>query len=278
VNWATFPQRVRRRARRRRLQVYVVGLGGTGTTTLCDIFEHYRAAHEVDRRRMLPIANAARTGRLSPARRRWELRRRNLRFGLEVDSAAFLTLFVPDLARMYPRARFVVSVRDCFTWMDTRVEKWLRSGERIDPNATDWAAPYRWSDYGVTWAVTQSPEDAPLVERDLPPIGSLAKRWAQTYADVLRSSPPDRTLVMRTEDIDTSLERLAEFCGVDGSTLTPGVHRNAAPSRERLLSQLSRDHVLHEVERYCAPLMEQFWGPEWRTLVHRVPGWDTVTP
>jgi len=277
VRLESLPRELRERSHRRRLQLYVVGLGGTGTTTMCDIFEHYRAAHEVDRRRMLPITNAERMGRLSPARRRWELRRRNVRFRLEVDSAAFLTLFVPELARMYPRARFVVLLRDCFTWMDTRIEKWLRSGETLT-DLTDWAGPYRWDDYGVKWAVTPSPEDGPLVERGLPPVGSLAKRWGETHADLLAVAPRDRTLVLRTEDIDTSLERLAEFCGVDVSTLTPGVHRNALASRERLLARVSRDHVVREAERHCTPVMEQYWGPDWRTLVHRTPGRDTVTP
>jgi hypothetical protein len=268
---------LRERSRPRRFQLYVVGLGGTGTTTLTDIFGHYRSAHEVDGRRMPPIASAARMGTLSPRRRHWEMRRRNLRFGLEVDSAAFLTLFVPELARMYPRARFVVLVRDCFTWMDTRIEKWLRNGETLT-DLSDWAGPYRWADYGVKFAVEPTPDDAPLVHRGLPSVGSLAKRWGAAYEGVLACSPPDRTLVVRTEDLDTSLERLAEFAGVDVATLRAGVRRNSVATREHLFSRLAHDHVVREAERYCAPVMEEFWGPDWRALAHRVPGWDAVTP
>jgi hypothetical protein len=226
---------------------------------------------------MVPVASAARMGTLSPRRRRWEMRRRNLRFGLEMDSAAFLTLFVPELAAMYPRARFVVLLRDCFTWMDTRVEKWLRSGETLT-DLSDWAGPYRWSDWGVRYAVAPTADDAPLVERGLPPVGTLARRWGETYTQVLTDAPPDRTLVLRTQDLDSSIVRLAEFVGVDASTLTAGVHRNRVEERQHLFSRLDHDHIIREAERYCAPVMEQLWGPDWRTLVHRVPGWDTVTP
>ena len=267
---------MRKRARRRRLRLYVVGLGGSGTTSLTYIFGNYRSAHECEPGRMVPLTNAARYGDMTPARRRWEMRRRSLRFGLEVDSAAFLSPFVPELAELYPRARFVVMIRDCFSWMDTRLEKWLRSGVNLT-TTDDLRAQFRWTEYGVVYAVAPSPEDAPLVDRDLPPVGTLAKRWAAAVSDVLTTAPPDRTLVVRTEDIDTSIERLAQLCSVDASTLVRGVHRNAAPRRERLLSQVSREHVLHQAEQWCAPLMEQFWGPEWRMLVDRVSGWDAPT-
>ena len=271
------PHVLRQRTRPRRFHLYIVGLGGAGTTTLTEIFGHYRSAHEVDRRHMLPITSAQRLGELSPARRRWEMRRRNLRFGLEVDSAGFLNLFVPELARMYPRARFVVLLRDCFTWMDTRIEKWLRSGETLT-DLSDWAGPHRFLDWGVQFAVPPTPDDAPLVDRGLPPVGSLAKRWGETYAQVLASAPPDRTLVLRTEDIDTSLARLATFAGVDVSTLRAGVRRNSVRDREHLFAHVAHDHIVREAERYCAPVMQEFWGPDWRVLAHRVPGWDTVTP
>jgi hypothetical protein len=268
---------VRTRSHRRRLHLYVVGLGGSGTTTLTDVFGHYRSSHEVDRRRIVPITTAARAGELSATRRWWELRRRNVRFGFEVDSAGFLTPFVADLARLYPRARFVVLVRDCFTWMDWRVRKWLHHG--LTPtNLSDWAGQHRAAEWSVYFAVPPAPEDAPLMERGLAPVGSMAKRWGETLADVLAAAPAERTLVLRTEDIDTSFEQLAAFCGVDVSTLVRGLHRNAVPRREHLLAQISHDHILREAERYCAPVMEQYWGPDWRTLAHRVPGWDVVSP
>jgi hypothetical protein len=273
VKLQTLPGQLRARAHGRRLRVYVVGLGGSGTTTVAHAFDHYRSYHEVDSKRMVRLSTAAELGELSRARRRWEMRRRNARFGLEVDSAPFLTPFVPELADLYPRAHFVVLVRDCFTWMDTRIEKWLR----MNAKRAHFRPPHRWAEYSK-YAVAPSPEDWPLIEHDLPPVGNVANRWAAGLSAVLSIAPPDRTLVLRTEDIDTSMPTLAEFCGIDVSTLRSGVRANVVSDRRRLLSRLNQEHVVGEAERYCAPLMEEFWGADWRTLVHRVPGWDTVTP
>ena len=36
------------------------------------------------------------------------------------------------------------------------------------------------------------------------------------------------------------------------------------------LRDVCTDHVLAEAERWCAPLMRELWGPDWRTLVNRV--------
>src|SRR4051794_22349919 len=82
----------------------VVGTAKTGTTTMRGIFGQYRAGHEVDSERVAPVAALAVSKTLDPKQGRWEMRRRNVRFGLEADSAAFLSPFVPQLRDLYPRA------------------------------------------------------------------------------------------------------------------------------------------------------------------------------
>src|SRR5947199_313984 len=44
--------------RPRRLRIYGIGLGKSGTTTLARMFDNYRAGHEVDAARLLPLATA----------------------------------------------------------------------------------------------------------------------------------------------------------------------------------------------------------------------------
>src|SRR5438034_10103384 len=104
--------------RTRRLRLYGVGNGKSGTTSLTQMFGSYRAAHEIDRARFVALASKVWLGELdtSSARVRHELRRRTLRYHLEVDVAGHISVFAGTLADMYADARFVLLIRDCFSW------------------------------------------------------------------------------------------------------------------------------------------------------------------
>src|SRR5215831_15548608 len=97
----------------RRVHVYNVGCPKTGTTTVSRMFPVYRAAHECNPEGMLPFATAVLNGELAsdaPKVRR-ALRYRSVRFHLEVDAASFLTPFTSTLVELYPKARFVLTIR-----------------------------------------------------------------------------------------------------------------------------------------------------------------------
>src|SRR4051794_27630516 len=88
------------RLRPRRMRLFVVGNGRSGTSSLVAMFGNYRAAHEVDANRFLPLATATIRHDLAAnsPRAKSELRHRSRRFNLEVDSAHFLTPFAGTLA------------------------------------------------------------------------------------------------------------------------------------------------------------------------------------
>ena len=261
------------------MQLYVVGMGKTGTTSLAAAFGAYRSGHEVDATRMKRLAARARAGDLEPSRARWELRRRDLRFRLEVDSAHFLTPFVPQLADLYPRAHFVVLIRDCFSWVDSLLEHWSRLATRI----TD-THGHRFESADLdevpnvvkTWAsvegqLLRGQSNAGLAV-------ALLRAWATTYTRLLDEVPEERTLILRTDDIDTAAQRLAALCRVDAGTLRLDERRNVGPHRAGVLDGVPVAVALREAERWCAPLMEQFWGTDWRATATRVPAWSAPSP
>jgi hypothetical protein len=244
-------------------------MGKTGTSTMASVFGAYRSAHECDAPRMKQVAARARAGQLDPARARHEMRRRSRKFGLEVDSAHFLTPFVPDLADLYPDARFVVLIRDCFSWMDSLLEHWARVN-RAAPEAVGTAGL---ADTGirVTWATVSD-----QLRRAKPSLGlaaALTKAWSSTNTRLLADAPADRTLVIRTDDLDAAGPRLASFCEVELATLRLGARVGVAPSRQGVLAAVPPAFARREAERWCSRLMEEFWGPGWRELDARVGAW-----
>jgi hypothetical protein len=214
---------------------------------------------------MLPIATQVQAGELaanSPVVRQ-ELRRRSARYRMEVDVAQFLTPFAGTLAEMHRNARFVLMVRDCFSWLDSRIEKNLRDGSEHAALLGPWfAALYGPDDHDF------APEEAVLRDVGLRPVASYLRAWSAVTEGVMRAVPTDRLLVVRTEDLDTSLDRIAEFADVPASTMTPR-RSNQLGSRTGVLEQVPVDYLSARARELCTPLMERYWGPEWPQLADR---------
>jgi hypothetical protein len=230
------------------------------------MFGWYRAAHEIDRKRMQAVATRVLLGELDPgsARVRTELRRRSVRYHLEVDVAGYMSVFGATLADMYTDAMFVLLIRDCFSWLNSAVDMRIRNLHH--PSNTHAYFHAKYGSYGHEFAS----EEAALQQAGLVPATSWLRSWAQTNQRVLDAIPSERLLVVRTEDLDTSAEVLAHFAGVPLSTVH-AVHTNRNPSPTGLVSEVPVSFVVEQARRYCAPLMDRFWGPDWCDLATRLP-------
>jgi hypothetical protein len=250
------------------MHVYGVAVGKSGSTSLARMFgRSYRSAHEVDAGRLLPIAAGILRGDLAAdgPRVRAEVRRRNWRFRLDVDSAPFLNPLTPALVQVFDDARFVLVLRDCFSWLDSHVE-W----ERAHPSADlPLFAPYRaalfdYSDDEFT------DDDRILQDEGLRPVTAYLRAWAARNEEVLRVVPPDRLLVLRTEDLDDSTARLARFVGVpEESIATARANQNL--SRTGVVGRVPRAYVVDCARKLCAAVMESYWGADWTDLAERLP-------
>ena len=229
------------------------------------MFDFYRSAHEVDSRRARALAAKVLDGELGvdSARVRAELRRRSVRFHLEVDVAGWMGVFAEPLARMYPDSRVVLLLRDCFSWLDSMVDHDLRRLRTWRPDAYYRAKYLQHND-------VSAPEEAPLRDAGVIPVAALLRGWTAANRRVLAGVPADQLLVVRTEDLDRSVEALAWFTGVPESTIRP-VHANRNPSPTRLLGSVPRSYVVEQAQEHCAPIMEQFWGAGWTDLATRLP-------
>jgi hypothetical protein len=178
-----------------------------------------------------------------------------------------LSPFAGTLASLYPDAQFILMIRDCFSWLDSRIERNIADAAYV--NSALYAARYARRDDPF------ASEESPLRVAGLRPIASYLRAWADVNDGVLGNVPRDRLLVVRTEDLDASRAVLAEFAGVPQSSLR-AVHANHRASRGGLLAEAPVSFVLARAEEHCRDLMEQFWGADWRQLTDRLPAsWTT---
>ena len=249
------------------MRVYGVGMGRSGSTSVARMFGRYRSAHEVDAERLLPIGAAVLHGELAVdgSQVRAALRRRSWRFQLDVDSAPFLSPLTPALVQVFDDTRFVLALRDCFSWLDSQLE-WERSHPSSD---LPMFAPYRSALFRYS-KDEFTDDDCILWHESLRPVKAYLRSWGERNEEVLRVVPPDRLLVVRTEDLDHSTARLARFVGVPEESVVTS-HANQNANRTGLLGEVSREYVVECAREHSAAVMELYWGSQWMDIAERLP-------
>jgi hypothetical protein len=244
------------RPRERRFHVYNVGIAKTGTQSLAGIFSNYRSLHELlFADTVETIAKRAR-GAMSEADFRAFIRWRDGLTRLDVDSSSFNCFYVDVLAEEFADAKFIFVIRDCWSWLDSMLNMALRIG----PGMPAWMVEHTRTILGPAFLPDLAEREAEL-RRRLPAIVDDGLRyWSTANHFVLRTLPPDRSLVLRLDELSSSLDRLAAFVGVPLETLCPKFsHLHRGEQKYHALPVAGRDCLLDRYRRYCSGLMDVFF-------------------
>ena len=158
---------------------------------------------------------------------------------LELDSASFNHYFLDILAELHPAARFVYTRRDAVSWADSLLNMALRHGTYF--------RGHPWPEWQLALGRLMAPSFDPGLfasfERLRPALRQLAEEllgfYARETARIEAALPPDRSLMIPTEGLSTSLDILAEFAGVPRSALNAaGSHANRARVKIPLVAAL----------------------------------------
>jgi hypothetical protein len=240
----------------RRFHAYCVGTGKSGTHSIAGMFRAaYRTAHEPETGPLIDVIVAELEGRMAgPAVARW-LRRRDRRLWLEMDSSGLNAAVIGHLVALFPEARFVLTIRDCYTWLDSLLNHQLTRQHQLPPQiAASWRK-LREARYPPAVRV-YSPGEEVLQENGLYPIGAYLKQWASQNRTVLKTVPPDRLLVLRTDGIGDSAGRLAAFLGIPPDTVDGAqAHLYRRNAEAGMLARIDRSLIEERVAEHCRELM-----------------------
>ena len=223
----------------RRFHLIGVGLPKTGTTSLANLFQRFRWGYEFLFAESIERLIAWRDGGLDrEGMRRW-LALRSEAGALEMDSASFNHFFLDVLVELHPAARFVYTRRDAVSWADSFLNMLLQHG--MYHRGHPW--PLWQLALGRLMAPSFDPEQfsSPAhLHLSLRPLAEeLLGFYARETARIEAALPPERSLVIPTEDLSTSLDTLAEFAGVPRSALNAaGSHENRGQGKIPLVAAL----------------------------------------
>lgn len=238
---------VRAVARPRPFILYGVGAPKTGTKSVAAMFQAcFRARHEARYSEFSEVLPARLSGEMDDRQARAWLRDRDATLWLECEAGHPLAWFADALAEEFQQARFLLTVRDCHSWLDSVLDQ-----HRNVPNP-------RTNLREIAFGGDFKYETDVLAELGEYPLAAYLSYWARHNTKVLDSVPADRLLVVPTQRLSHSLERIAEFVGTDPEKLRAGPHHvHKAPRKHHVLDRIPRALFLARVEQYCRPTIDR---------------------
>jgi hypothetical protein len=234
----------------RKFRGYCVGSVKSGTTSVATLFRNYRSAHEFNWREATRVIADHKTGVISEQALIDFLHQRDAA-NLDMDSASFNFNYAPQLAREFPDARFLVTIRDCYSWLDSLLNMLLRI------EVKGWMLDYLGRTFGIHLRPeTLSPDALPAALPSL--LDGLLKYWSTAHG-VLDRLPPSRSLVIETGKLSDSLEEIARFFSIPVDTLAPrqDAHSHRGLGKADLLGRCRRGLLEEKVEEHCGVLMRR---------------------
>jgi len=246
----------------RNFHAYCIGTSKSGTHSVAEIFgKRYRAAHEPEYEQLIEMIVRASSGAASRTELTEFINSRDSRLCLELECSHPLFHVLDVLISEFKEAKFILTIRDCYSWLDSQINSQLSYIETKP-----------WQDFddlkfsGVTGR--QSREEQIFARFGLYTLDGYLAAWALHNHKVLTTVPAERLLVIRTQDIARELPELADFLGVPVTYLdTAGAHSFKGGKKFDLLSKLDENYLDKKVDKHCRVIMDTYF-PELRNFSH----------
>ena len=148
---------------------------------------------------------------------------------------------------------FIQLIRDCYTWLESIINHLLARTipEDVQSFLDWWFEPSKYP---------YNESDRCLREVGVYSLECFVARWSIHAEGPARAIPPDRLITIRTPEIRSSAQCLANFLDVSVDLIdTAKSHRNIGEKARPLLSLVDRDYLDDTVTRICQDSMNRYF-------------------
>lgn len=236
----------------RRIHVYGVGGAKTGTHSLAAMFAgSFRSVHEPGAAELIAMNGRRLRGEVGADEFDQWLLARDRRLALEVDVSCLNGWLALRQAELFPRSRFILTLREPFGWLDS-----LYSQQLLPSPDQHWRDSRRQA-FGPLPARYPA-QEAWLAERGLHPIAACIRYWSERNLLLLDGLPRDRLFVLLMRDLRLRAAELASFCGVDAGELAlERSHQFRGNGQVQLSQRLDLAYVRGQVLLAGRPLLQR---------------------
>jgi hypothetical protein len=244
-----------RRIRPRRCLVFGVGSPKSGTHSLATMFsERFRSLHEAEVKQEIALFSRRQQGLCADGEIGEWFTERSHRLWLDCDVSHLHGHFVAEIAEALPDAKFILTLRHPYSWLDSAFNQTLAR-----------PANELWSGIGKQLRGPLPdiyPEQESILQtHGLHPIGAQLKRWTERVERVTRAVSPERLLVIKTDELKQSAERIAGFCRIDAGLLSiDKAHQFPAAKKIGVLDSIDRDYVNALVDKHCGLIVKEYFS------------------
>ncbi len=234
----------------RACRVYCVGAPKTGTHSIERIFRSFRAMHEPGYHEFADLLERRLEGSVTDHELQRVFKRRDWALWLELESSHPLAWFSDILRDLSSNARFILTVRDCYSWLDSIINQhinytWGEKSTKLRDLYFGGLSEYKFQ---------------MLDEMGVYPIRQYLSYWARHNDFVLSEIPEDRLLIIPTQEIKSRVSQIAEFVGLNVSDLdTENTHSYRAPEKHHVLEKLDYQ-IRSEIEEICGPVIDRLYA------------------
>lgn len=246
---------LRRFVEPRRFHAYCIGANKCGTHSVASMFEkNYRSAHEESHGKLINSFLDWQAGGIEAEDFRSILLDHGRYAWLEMDSSHVHIEYVDQLVDLFPQAKFILTIRDCYSWVDSFFNQVLNYEPR-----DYWLRLHAWR-YGKM-DLECLLEEKVLIDHGFHPLKNYFAAWAAHNQRALECVPSERLLIIRTTELSSSADRIAHFLEIPSSMIDiQKSHQFKAPKRHNLLAQVDADYIRVHAEEHCSKLLRQFFN------------------
>lgn len=239
--------------RPRRIHAYNLGMGRTGTTAMAGIFSSFRSSHEPLGRATISVLERYWNGELSDQDVRVFLQKRDRVHRFEFESSPFLGPFAKYLARIFPEAKFLLSVRSPCSWLRSAIDKCVNTPRASHPSHI---VKLRDLCYGPP-PDTYPRQEKALASYNLHTLGGFLRYWGWHNQTVLKNVPDRRLLLVPTRALNDAIAKIGDVVGVDPEMLERPGWQNQSSTRNNILAEVNEEYVRELIGTHCGEAMEQ---------------------
>ncbi len=250
------PFRIRKHLYKPPFRVYGVGTAKSGTHSLWKIFSQYPAAHEAQSYQLRQLLIRRWSGKNVDGLLRTYFRRQHRQIRFAVYISHIQSFCVPEILRAVPQSKIILTIRDPYTWLDSMLNH--LTYDQVS------GVDSLWESYWNKILSTPQPrsEDLALTLYDTLcySLDAYLIHWRTINEKIITETPPDRLLILRTDQLADSLGQIADFLGIKESQLDPTcTHDFRAHIKLDLLRQVDQEFLNQKVREHCGELMDRFF-------------------
>jgi len=181
------------------------------------------------------------------------LKNRDALLNLEFESNWIFGLLIRPLYEAFPNAKYILTIRDCFSWINSEINQ-----QHIYGHIQPWnvLADFR---YGAMRVFDHREQG--LRKLDLYPVSRYFSYWSNHIRLVLDTIPEQQLLVLRTRDLSHEARTIADFLNLDESNLDmQRSHSHRRKDKPLSIEELVDPNYLHyQAKIYCQDIMRKFY-------------------